>query len=252
MRAAITVVHGLGEHADRYRQLATKLSSFGIATLAYDQQGHGNSPGRRGAPRSYDSMLEDIDSARQTLAEHVEDVPQYLFGHSMGGNLATSYALRWDHNLAGLVLSAPMLLPTKPPRRDQIYAAWLTGKLLPFIRFNSPVSTEQLTHDRDEIAAVENDPKMHSKISLHLGTQLLAQGRHALDHARQLAIPTLVLHGSEDSTTDVSASHAFCLRAGGNASFVKLDGMYHDLIHEVDRALVFDAIEHWFENQLGP
>jgi alpha-beta hydrolase superfamily lysophospholipase len=248
--ATVVVVHGLGEHSGRYRELATLLADRGIATLAYDQQGHGDSPGRRGAPRSYDSMLEDVDAALKKMVQHAPDVPRFLFGHSMGGNLAVSYTLRYQHDLAGLLLASPMLLPSNPPKRDQIFAAWLTGKILPFIRLSSPVDPDQLTHDPQEIERLRTDPKMHAKISLHLGTQLLAQGRYGLDKAPELEIPTLVLHGAEDSLTDASASHAFALRVGEQAKFKQFDRMYHDILHESDRKLVFDEIGNWFDDRL--
>lgn len=251
VRAAVTLVHGLGEHSDRYRELASRLASRGVATLAFDQQGHGNSPGRRGSPRSYDSMLRDIAHAIHTLSQHTGDAPSILFGHSMGGNLAANFTLRWEHNLVGVILSAPMLLPKNPPKRDQIFAAWLTGKLLPFIRIHSPVSPSQLTHDKREIELAENDSRMHSRVSLRLGTQLLAQGRYALDHAREITLPLLVLHGDEDSTTDAAASHAFCIRVGETAQYVNFPEMYHDVLHEIGREKVYETIDQWLGKLLA-
>ena len=190
-------------------------------------------------------MLRDIAHAIDTLSTHVDDAPLILFGHSMGGNLAANFTLRWEHNLKGLILSAPMLLPKNPPKRDQIFAAWLTGKLLPFIRIHSPVNPSQLTHDEHEIELAKRDPLMHSRISLRLGTQLLAQGRYALDHARELISPLLVLHGDEDSSTDAAASHAFCLRVGDTAKYVNFEGMYHDVLHEIGREHVYQELLGW-------
>jgi alpha-beta hydrolase superfamily lysophospholipase len=44
----ILLVHGLGEHARRYDALADVLTDVGWRVSAYDQIGHGQSPGRRG------------------------------------------------------------------------------------------------------------------------------------------------------------------------------------------------------------
>lgn len=251
VRAGVVVVHGLGEHADRYRELATRIAELQIATLAFDQQGHGDSPGKRGSPRSYDSMLRDIAHAVDTLSKVTPEVPTVLLGHSMGGNLAANYALRWEHKLKGLILSAPMLLPKNPPKRDQIFAAWLTGKILPFIRISSPVNPRQLTHDEKEVEKAKNDDRMHAKISLRLGTQLLSKGRYTLDHARELTMPVLVLHGDEDHTTDTAASHAFSLKVGDTSTYLNFEGMYHDLLHELEREKVFKAIDDWLEKLLS-
>lgn len=252
-RGGIVLVHGLGEHSARCREVGGVFAAAGFAALAYDQQGHGRAPGRRGAPRSYDSMLEDIDAARQTLrsslgraqGEASGDLPQLLFGHSMGGNLALNYTLRWPHDLAGLILSSPMLLASRPPTRNQIFAAWLLGRLLPFIRIRAPIEPAELTHDPEEVQAVRDDPLMHRQLSLHLATQMLAQGRWCLDHAREVPIPMLVFHGEHDTLADPAASQALCLRVGEQATYRHLPGMFHETLHEVEREEVFGILRKW-------
>jgi alpha-beta hydrolase superfamily lysophospholipase len=54
-KAVLHIVHGMAEHALRYRPLAEKLTSAGIEVWAADQRGHGktadlkiNKPGRGG------------------------------------------------------------------------------------------------------------------------------------------------------------------------------------------------------------
>jgi alpha-beta hydrolase superfamily lysophospholipase len=241
------IVHGLGEHAARYRALAEHLVQRRWAVIAYDQQGHGHSPGRRGTARSYDSLLEDIHSAHQLGVELWGALPQILWGHSMGGNLAASFVLRWHHRFRGLVLTAPMLLPLPPPKRDQIFAAWLTGKLIPFWRFRVATDPSKLTHDPAAIETLRTDPLVHNRLSLRLGTQLLAQGRWSLDHAAGIEIPMLVLHGTDDQLSDIRASQSLCARCGENAQLIQLDGMYHDLLHELDRQHVYRLVDEWFE-----
>lgn len=239
------VVHGLGEHADRYRELAMQLAPHGVATVAYDQQGHGRSPGRRGAPNSYDGMLADIAAVSRHAAERLGDVPQVLVGHSMGGNLATNFVLRHPGVFAGLLLIAPMLLPPATPKRDQIFAAWLTGKMVPFWRFRLPVSTDKLTRDEVEAARLSEDPLIHHRLSLRLGTQLLAQGRWSLDQASRIEVPVLVLHGEQDTLSEIRASESLCVRCGPNATLERLPEMHHDLLHERDRERVWERIIRW-------
>ena len=45
----VLLVHGLGEHAGRYDHVARRLNGWGFAVRGYDQYGHGESGGVRGA-----------------------------------------------------------------------------------------------------------------------------------------------------------------------------------------------------------
>jgi len=249
----VVIVHGLGEHGQRYRPVAEWLAESGWATLTADLPGHGNSPGRRGHIRSYRRTLVEISTMLRTAYERTAGVPLVLLGHSMGGNLAANYILR-RHEIAaeapepvGLVLSGPMFLPQQPPPRPHIFAAWLTGQLLPWWTIRTPVKTDQLSHDETVLQCVREDPLMHNRLSLYLATQLLAQGRHALDHAARLDLPALVLHGEADPITSYRASESFAVRAGEQATFVSFPGMLHEIFHEPDRQQVFRVLQAWLQ-----
>ena len=45
-RAVMVLVHGLGEHIQRYQHVAKKANARGFAMLGFDQQGHGKSGGK--------------------------------------------------------------------------------------------------------------------------------------------------------------------------------------------------------------
>jgi methionine biosynthesis protein MetW len=88
--ARCVIVHGLGEHAGRYAHVLAHLAAHGWASLAYDQRGHGRSPGPRGGVPQADSLLADLGAvlahARATLPG-----PLVLLGHSLGGLLAARF-----------------------------------------------------------------------------------------------------------------------------------------------------------------
>jgi alpha-beta hydrolase superfamily lysophospholipase len=194
-------------------------------------------------------LLADIDFARRDLHGQLGNLPQVLLGHSMGGNLIVNYALRRaeispdQRDPDGLVLAAPMLLPPSPPARPQIFAAWLTGHLLPKLRVHRKVQSSRLTSDPSQIAAISVDPLMHGSITIHLATQLLSQGRWAIDHARQLSVPTLLMFGEQDDLIDLAACEHLPIRAGESMTLVRWPGKRHAIFHdqpggEVSRCLV--------------
>ena len=69
-RASALIVHGLGEHVERYDHVARRLAARGIAVRGYDHAGHGRSEGPRGGIAHPESMLDDL---RATFAELARD-----------------------------------------------------------------------------------------------------------------------------------------------------------------------------------
>jgi alpha-beta hydrolase superfamily lysophospholipase len=253
-RSIALVVHGLGDYAARFEPLARALVQQRFAVLGFDLPGHGKSPGERGRADSFDGLLKDIEAARAKLTELYPGLPQFIVGHSMGGNLGLSYALRQAlqpaSNLpAGLILCAPMLLPPTPPPRPHIFAAWLTGHLFPWIRITRAVDPAALTSDEKESEVIRTDPLRHSKITIYLATQLLSQGRWALDHARQLKIPTLIVLGDEDRLIDRSACEHLAIRMGNRATLLTCQGMRHDLFHDRETPEVLAKINEWTQTK---
>lgn len=249
-RGAVLLIHGLGDYALRFAPVAEALVRSDFAVLGFDLPGHGNSPGSRGRADSFDGLLVDIHEARLSLAERFPGLPQVVLGHSMGGNLALNHVLRQvvrgdQQTPDGLILCAPMLLPPTPPRRPHIFAAWLTGHLFPWIRVDRPVDPMALTSDPDQAKQIQQDPLTHSQVTIYLATQLLSQGRWALDHARHLNLPTLVLYGDEDPLIDRSACQNLTIRSGSLTTLVTCPGMRHDLFHDHGTTQVINEIRDW-------
>ncbi|HEY0783025.1 MAG TPA: proline iminopeptidase-family hydrolase [Thermoanaerobaculia bacterium] len=79
----------------------------GIEYYYYDQLGSAFSD-QPDAPELWDlpRFVEEVEQVRQAL--HLDNKNFYLFGHSWGGILAMEYALKYQQNLKGLVISDMM------------------------------------------------------------------------------------------------------------------------------------------------
>ena len=93
-KAVVCLVHGLGEHSGRYAHVAAALNDAGYALLGFDLRGHGKSGGPRGHTPSYETLMDDIGRLLAEAAQRYPGQPQFLYGHSLGGNLVLNYALR--------------------------------------------------------------------------------------------------------------------------------------------------------------
>ncbi|MBI2479514.1 MAG: lysophospholipase [Planctomycetia bacterium] len=244
-RGTIGIVHGLGEHSGRYAQFAVQFAQAGFRVFAYDQRGHGRTAGRRGDAPSYEAMLDDVATLIANMAAGGKSLPMYLYGQSFGGNLVLNCALRGRVHLTGMIASSPLLAPTHPPPRWKQHAAKILRITCPSFRFRTGVQAEGLSHDATVVAAYKTDPFVHNLVSARLAVAMLDAGEWALDHAAELTVPTLLMHGTSDPITSVAATIDFAQRAGDACVLHTFPGLYHELHWERERETVFNTVLEW-------
>ncbi|KAJ1889621.1 hypothetical protein LPJ81_006093, partial [Coemansia sp. IMI 209127] len=62
--ATLTLIHGLGEHIDRYEELGRTFARAGIQVIGFDQRGFGKTGrrcGRLGDNEGIDTVADDIE-----------------------------------------------------------------------------------------------------------------------------------------------------------------------------------------------
>jgi len=105
----IQILHGLGEHGDRYARFAEAATSRGFAVAVHDHRGHGQhaaEPGFFAAKNGWDLLIDDALVVHNYLLQHFEGSPLTLLGHSMGSFVAQGFAMRHGDSLNALLLSA--------------------------------------------------------------------------------------------------------------------------------------------------
>lgn len=252
IEGVVVFVHGLGDHSARFQRLAERWCDRRWAVLGLDLPGHGLSRGKRGGSVSYERLLKHVAATRLQMKRRFPDAVQVLMGHSMGGNIAMNYAIRRGEfddvetpPLDALVMCSPMLLPPNPLRRDQVLAAWLTGRMIPWFRFRNHTPLAKLTGDIVQMRAIRSDPLIHDRVSLGLATRLVTEGRFALDHADKLDLPCRIDIGSDDALVSQAACRHAAIRIGGNAEFRIWENQRHDLLHDSLADQVIDELCQW-------
>ena len=84
----------------------------------------------------------------------------------------------------------------------------------------------------------------------HLESSMLDVGQWTLEHAAELAIPTLLMHGLSDSITSAQASMDFAHQASRSCTVRTFSHLYHELHWEPERDEVFQVVLHWLEESL--
>jgi alpha-beta hydrolase superfamily lysophospholipase len=90
-RGGLVVLHGAGSCKENHHDFARAALAAGFGAIAFDQRGHGASPGPMGA-----GALDDVTTMTELLRERSEDpvLPVALRGSSMGGYVAILAAPR--------------------------------------------------------------------------------------------------------------------------------------------------------------
>jgi alpha-beta hydrolase superfamily lysophospholipase len=243
-RAVIIMVHGLGEHVQRYTGWAGLFREQRVGFTGMDLPGHGRSGGRRGHIRSYSQTDEMIDVLINTCYRTFPDTPLYIYGHSLGGGLVLDYLLRKKPKVKGAIVTSPWLRLSFEPSRSKLILASAMKFIIPWLAQPSGLIVDHISHDKKIIERYKTDPLVHDRISVSLFNNAMNAAKYSLDHAAELTVPTLLIHGSDDLICSPEGSREFASKT--DMVDLKIwDGGYHELHNEVFSEDVFRYIIHW-------
>jgi len=245
-RGTVLIVHGLGEHGDRYAHVAQWLSTRGFRVVSYDQRGHGQSQGPRGSTPSPDALYDDL--ARVIDAVRPTTEPLILLGHSMGGALAARFVIDKRRAIDGVILSSPALAAELSMlQRLQLY---IGERMLPNLAQGNGVNPRMISHNQTVVRAYMEDPLVHDRISARLARVILDAGKVVQAEAAHWNVPTLLVYAGADALVSPSGSDAFAASAPrGIVESTKFDGLYHEILNDTEAlaAPVFARIEQWLD-----
>ena len=257
-RAQVLLVHGLGEHAGRYAQLAGELRDWGFAVRAYDQRGHGLSGGARGGLPHDTALLDDlaavIDTTRRMQQRGQQGLPLILLGHSLGGLVAGRFVSLQLRPVDALVMSSPALDPGLSTFQKVLVAS--LPAIAPNMRVNNGLDPRFLSHDPAVVAAYRADPLVHPKISARLARFIATAGPATVAAAAHWHVPTLLLYAGDDHLVNPAGSRAFAKVAGASAqvqpgilSAQVFESLYHEIFNEASTAAapVYAALKTWLD-----
>jgi alpha-beta hydrolase superfamily lysophospholipase len=246
MRAGIVLVHGIGEHIQRYSHFVDKFNEKGFGVVGVDLPGHGKSDGKRGKLNSYSLTDEMLDLLITEHKKTFPGIPVFLYGHSLGGGIVLQYILKKCPEIKGAIVTSPWLrLSSEPARFEQILAS-IAKNLLPSLTQPSRLVVSHISHDQKVVDDYISDPLNHGMISGGLFHSAMSAGEYSLHHAEDLKVPLLLMHGSDDQITSPQGSRDFASKT--TLAELKIwDGGYHELHNEPFKDEVFSYIVKWVE-----
>lgn len=264
-RAVVVLVHGASEHSDRYRHVANALVQDNYVVYALDHRGHGRSDGPRAVIDRLENAVADLDQLVLEARERHPDAPVYVLGHSMGGTVALSYAIRHQlddsraaqlseaggraggrrERLAGLILSGALAALEAAPVPMRV-----ASRLLSAVAPNLPliaIDASLVSRDPAVVSAYVSDPLVHhGKLPARTVAELAAAIDGFPAAVGAITVPTLILYGTADRLCPPAGSQMLGERIGAADKTVKAyEGLYHEILNEPERNLVLADIRGW-------
>lgn len=244
--AAVAIVHGLAEHADRYGFVAQWLVERGYRVYAYDQRGHGESDGPRTHASSFALLLDDLERFLESVRTEAGTRPVLLLGHSMGGlEVASLLALRRPE-ISAAVLSGPALALGPGVGRGRLSVARVLSRIAPRVRFPAGIDPEALSRDPAVQEAYRTDPLIPRSITVRLASELFGAVQRVQSLAPGVRRPLLILHGEADPLCPADGSRRFCRAVTGAPADVRVyPGLRHEILNEPERERVLEDLVSW-------
>jgi acylglycerol lipase len=250
-RGVVVIVHGLGEHSDRYGHVARRLVAEGYAAYALDHRGHGRSEGSRAVIDRLTNAVSDIDRLVLLAGDAHPGLPVFMLGHSMGGLLAVQYALEHQDRLTGLVLSGALAAPDAAPAPARLIARMLSA-VAPRAGLIA-LDASLVSRDPQVVAAYRADPMVHhGKLPARTVAELIAAGQRFPELVAEIRVPTLIMYGSEDRLCPPSGSVMLGERIGAaDITVIPYEGLYHEILNEPEQETVLDDMCAWLDAHVG-
>lgn len=258
----ILVLHGLGEHALRYRRFAKHGTDAGFVVAAFDHRGHGRSCpvaelGHFADKNGWDLVVSDVQAVRIELRRLYADVPLVLMGHSMGSYVAQCSVMRNAKDVTMMILSATtfadrfrlwlgrIVARVEIMRRGGGTKSTLLNKMS-FGDFNKRFAPNRsefdwLSRDADEVDRYVADPACGAVSSAKLWHDLTG-GLLEITSSAALAsvpadLPILVFGGEMDPV-------------GGLKGLTRLAGQYRETGHNDVTLRVYEGGRHEMLNEI--
>ena len=252
--AAAIVVSGRTEFIEKYLEFARDLFQRGISAVLYDHCGQGGSDRllddpQKGYIDSFETYVADLGRVVDTVCDG-ERESVHLIGHSMGGTVATLFALRDSERVIKMVLGSPMCairtgskvpqavirplaalgclvgfgqryMPTKGPYQPDV----------PFIDNLFTSDETRFEFNRFLTNSLEFAPLGGPTFRwLHEAYKAMAAMNRSAD---RIGCPHLILAAPQDRVIKTPLVREFCHRSE-NCSLREYEDAHHELFMEVD------------------
>ncbi|MBI4115194.1 MAG: lysophospholipase [Candidatus Omnitrophica bacterium] len=246
----LILLHGHGEHTGRYLKFFTRLEDTGVSLGTFDLRGCGLSGGRPVYVSSFEDYLADVSSFLSFLNKEFKIAsPILLFGHSLGGLIATSWAEKNQDKVTKLILSSPLF---KIPNEWGIkFVVPVLDRLAPRLVIKNPVHPPYLTHDPKEVEKYKADPLIQRRITVRLVREMLRHTTLFQEKETTVSFPVYILMAGTDFVVDPKGTRQFFdhLHAPEKKR-ESFPGFFHEIFNEKEQDKAFERLRYYLQRSV--
>jgi acylglycerol lipase len=255
-RAVVLIVHGSGEHCQRYIHMAQFLNAHQIACVGFDWRGHGESAGERGFAPCLDAFHDDLEYIIERIQTELHPgVPIITYSHGTGSLICLGHILRRPTTplkCKAMIISTPSLCLRRRPTTLLLFLSRAFANLDPHFLLPIDGNTKNVyTNDPEVHKAYREDPLVHDRwpattisIFLELGVLLEKNIVHA-------SCPVLIQHGVDDIITPINGIRKWVQkRVKGDVKFQEWPGNFHELHNDLNKEEILTFLVRWIEEKL--
>lgn len=273
-KANVVICHGMAEHIERYDEFALYLNSQGYNVFGHNQRGHKDT-----TPKEYYGYMSDGDNLQilvddlgdiiKQVKENYNDLPVYLFGHSMGSFVSQRLIEQQPDIVDKVILSGSNLQPTIIGKVGSFVASIITkvkgrtyrSKLMDNLSFGSfnkvfkPNRTDfdWLNRDEAEVDKYIADPWCGGIFTVSFFkdfTKLFVGINKNFDKIKK-ELPILLISGTKDPVGNcgkgITNLHKEMLKHNLNATLILYPEARHELTLELCKEEVFKDVSEFLK-----
>jgi len=288
IKAALQLVHGMGEYIMRYDEYARFMADKGFAVYGHDHIGHGESvinPDELGLMHCRypdETMVEDIYSNYKIIKAQHPDKPYFILGHSMGSYLLREFLSAKSPKIKGVNGAIIMGTGTEPDaaifagrtlcsllmkingrdRKSNLIKGLMFGKAYKqFDTTGMHPENSWLSKNVENVLSFTdpNKNKYACEFSLN-GYMVLLRATwydNRMSNIRNMNMdtPILFVSGDQDPVgamgTGVKKAYDKFAAAGVKDLSIRLyEGDRHEILNETDRNIVYNDLYKWMLERL--
>ena len=251
-KGVVVIAHNILEHTGRYAYVITMLRRNGYHVIM------GDLPGQGQTSRANKGQIEDFNEYHENVLEWIKianeyKIPTFLLGVGLGGLILLNLLERVELPIEGLMLISPLLEFNQSGKGRKNKLLSNVGKASKDTRFKIGITAQDLTRNDEVIEETENDALMLKKVTYHWYNLVSETMKETMEHIKDIkSLPTLIMFGTEDIISDISATKELKDKLATNELYYKVwNGLYHEIHNEPERDQVMRYVLTFLNNSVN-